>query len=251
VYCHEKLDPFQSPRGTHEEALQPRQTRQGPTPQGVEADAWSPGEQSIPPHFPDAGEQGEIVRLIHELNEAREQQTATSRGRFDYAAIGTVSNVASRLCDKAKPGQTLISPRVLTKVENAVKNEGLDEFELKGSLRAVGRRCSTMPAEAEPKPDPASIDTKPNDIQVDGKRYTKVAGLTWVETTKPDSFADVSVGPTELQAKDFTYSLVAEAGPPNRTEAATTVCTATVRPSRSVRQLGDRALRVQRLVIAA
>ncbi|MFZ0982426.1 MAG: GAF domain-containing protein, partial [Pseudolabrys sp.] len=34
-------------------------------------------------------------------------------GRFDYAAIGTVSNVASRLCDEAKPGQILISPRVL------------------------------------------------------------------------------------------------------------------------------------------
>ena len=32
-------------------------------------------------------------------------------GRFDYAAIGTVSNVASRLYDEAKPGQILISPR--------------------------------------------------------------------------------------------------------------------------------------------
>jgi adenylate cyclase len=40
-------------------------------------------------------------------------------GRFDYAAIGTVSNVASRLCDEAKPGQILISSRVLTKVEDA------------------------------------------------------------------------------------------------------------------------------------
>ena len=30
-------------------------------------------------------------------------------GRFDYAAIGTVSNVASRLCDEAKPGQILIN----------------------------------------------------------------------------------------------------------------------------------------------
>jgi class 3 adenylate cyclase len=39
-------------------------------------------------------------------------------GRFDYAAIGTVSNVASRLCDEAKPGQILISPRVLMKVEH-------------------------------------------------------------------------------------------------------------------------------------
>ena len=38
-------------------------------------------------------------------------------GRFDYAAIGTVSNVASRLCDEAKPGQILVSPRVLMAVE--------------------------------------------------------------------------------------------------------------------------------------
>jgi class 3 adenylate cyclase len=44
-------------------------------------------------------------------------------GRFDYAAIGTVSNVASRLCDEAKPGQILISPRVLVAVEKAVKVE--------------------------------------------------------------------------------------------------------------------------------
>jgi hypothetical protein len=48
-------------------------------------------------------------------------------------------------------------------------------------------------------PGPAGINTN---IQVGGKQYTKVAGLTWVESTKPDSFADVSVGPNELQSKD-------------------------------------------------
>ena len=58
-------------------------------------------------------------------------------GRFDYAAIGTVSNVASRLCDEAKPGQILISPRVLTKVENAVNVEPVGEFELKGIRRPL------------------------------------------------------------------------------------------------------------------
>jgi class 3 adenylate cyclase len=58
-------------------------------------------------------------------------------GRFDYAAIGTVSNVASRLCDEAKPGQILISPRVLTKVENAVKAEPVGEFALKGIRRPL------------------------------------------------------------------------------------------------------------------
>jgi adenylate cyclase len=53
-------------------------------------------------------------------------------GRFDYAAIGTVSNVASRLCDEAKPGQILISPRVFMAVEDAVTVEPVGEFTLKG-----------------------------------------------------------------------------------------------------------------------
>ena len=71
-------------------------------------------------------------------------------GRFDYAAIGTVSNVASRLCDEAKPGQILISARVLMKVENAVNVEPAGEFELKGISRplaaynVVGAVASTV-----------------------------------------------------------------------------------------------------------
>jgi class 3 adenylate cyclase len=58
-------------------------------------------------------------------------------GRFDYAAIGTVSNVASRLCDEAKPGQILISPRVLMAVEDAIKVEPVGEFALKGIRRPL------------------------------------------------------------------------------------------------------------------
>jgi adenylate cyclase len=58
-------------------------------------------------------------------------------GRFDYAAIGTVSNVASRLCDEAKPGQILISPRVLMAVENDVTVEPVGEFTLKGIRRPM------------------------------------------------------------------------------------------------------------------
>jgi class 3 adenylate cyclase len=63
--------------------------------------------------------------------------TISFEGRFDYAAIGTVSNVASRLCDEAKPGQILISPRVLTKVEDAVTVEPVGEFALKGIRRPL------------------------------------------------------------------------------------------------------------------
>ena len=57
-------------------------------------------------------------------------------------------------------------------------------------------------------PDPASLNPKPSDIQVGGKQYTKAAGLTWVESgqstnsSQSSAFADVSVGPTELQSKD-------------------------------------------------
>jgi class 3 adenylate cyclase len=58
-------------------------------------------------------------------------------GRRDYAAIGTVSNVASRLCDEAKPGQILISPRVRQAVEKAVMVEPVAEFTLKGIRRPM------------------------------------------------------------------------------------------------------------------
>ena len=76
---------------------------------------------------------------------------------------------------------------------------------------------AAKPVEPDPTPappDPASI--APSDIQVGGKQYTKVAGLTWVEreSTKPDSFADVSVGPNDLQSKDQPTPL-----PPKTAEA--------------------------------
>ena len=58
-------------------------------------------------------------------------------GRFDYAAVGTVSNIASRLCDEAKPGQILISPRVLMAVEDTVKVELVGELTLKGIQRPM------------------------------------------------------------------------------------------------------------------
>jgi class 3 adenylate cyclase/putative methionine-R-sulfoxide reductase with GAF domain len=58
-------------------------------------------------------------------------------GRRDYAAIGTVSNVASRLCDEAKPRQILISPRVRQAVDEAVTVEPVGEFTLKGIRRPM------------------------------------------------------------------------------------------------------------------
>jgi class 3 adenylate cyclase len=58
-------------------------------------------------------------------------------GRYDYGALGPVTNLASRLSTKAGPGQTLISQRVYATVEEAVEAEPVGELELKGFGRPV------------------------------------------------------------------------------------------------------------------
>jgi len=56
-------------------------------------------------------------------------------GRFDYAAIGTVTNLASRLCNEAQTEQILISQRVFGAVEEMVDVEPMGELALKGLNR--------------------------------------------------------------------------------------------------------------------
>ncbi len=48
-----------------------------------------------------------------------------------------MSNVASRLCDEAQPGQILISPRVLLSIENVMRVEEIGNFNLKGLRRPI------------------------------------------------------------------------------------------------------------------
>jgi adenylate cyclase len=58
-------------------------------------------------------------------------------GRYDYAALGTVNNLAARLGSQAEAGQTLVSQRVFAAVEDAVEAEAVGELELKGFGRPV------------------------------------------------------------------------------------------------------------------
>jgi adenylate cyclase len=58
-------------------------------------------------------------------------------GRVDYGAIGTVTNLASRLCGEAKPGQILIPQRLLGSVESLAEAESVGELHLKGFHRPV------------------------------------------------------------------------------------------------------------------
>lgn len=58
-------------------------------------------------------------------------------GRYDYGAVGSVLNLASRLCDAAEPGQIVVSQRVLAEVEELVNAQSLGGLELKGFGRPV------------------------------------------------------------------------------------------------------------------
>jgi class 3 adenylate cyclase len=52
--------------------------------------------------------------------------------RLEYAAIGSVTNLASRLCDEAKANQIVVSRRVYGMVEQFVEAAPLDDLQLKG-----------------------------------------------------------------------------------------------------------------------
>jgi len=57
--------------------------------------------------------------------------------RMDYTAIGTVTNLAARLCGEAKDRQILISRRVATAVRDAVSLEEMGDLSLKGLSQPV------------------------------------------------------------------------------------------------------------------
>jgi len=58
-------------------------------------------------------------------------------GRWDYGAIGTVTNLAARLCGEAQPGQILVAQRLLATAEGLVETEPVGDLALKGFQRPV------------------------------------------------------------------------------------------------------------------
>ncbi len=57
--------------------------------------------------------------------------------RLEYAAVGSVTNLASRLCDEAKAGQIVVSQRVFAMVEPLVEARPIEALDLKGFHRPV------------------------------------------------------------------------------------------------------------------
>ncbi len=58
-------------------------------------------------------------------------------GRFDYGAIGAVTNLASRLAAEARGGQILLSPRAYAPIEDLVEVELVGELSLRGLARPI------------------------------------------------------------------------------------------------------------------
>ena len=84
-------------------------------------------------------------------------------GRFDYTAIGNVTNLAARLCAEAGPGQILISQRVYAAAEELVTAEPVGELDAARLLapraglqrarprRGAGRRHEPRPSTSDPR----------------------------------------------------------------------------------------------------
>ena len=58
-------------------------------------------------------------------------------GRWDYACIGSVTNLAARLCSEAKGGQILTNQKTLARIEDTIQAEPLGEVTLKGIAQPV------------------------------------------------------------------------------------------------------------------
>src|SRR5207244_568877 len=58
-------------------------------------------------------------------------------GRYDYGAVGSVLNLASRLCDQAATGEILVSERVLAEIDPLVEAEPAGALTLKGFPKPV------------------------------------------------------------------------------------------------------------------
>ena len=73
-------------------------------------------------------------------------------GRFEYGPVGSVVNLASRLCDEATGGQILLDPRAYSEVEGTFAVEPIEPLSLKGFRKPV----SAFNVVAE-RTDPASL----------------------------------------------------------------------------------------------
>jgi adenylate cyclase len=81
-------------------------------------------------------------------------------GRFEYGAVGSVLNLASRLSDEAGPGQILMSARALASAEHSIDAERVPDLKVKGFAKPV-MAFSVKRMKAKPPGEPAPEETTP------------------------------------------------------------------------------------------
>ena len=87
-------------------------------------------------------------------------------GRWDYGAIGTVTNLAARLCAEAMPGQILVSTRVLADTEDHVEAEPVGELQLKGFSKPV-RAFQVIRLRADAGTERSRLPTAYGEVTID------------------------------------------------------------------------------------
>jgi adenylate cyclase len=84
-------------------------------------------------------------------------------GRYDYGAVGSVMNLAARLCDEAGTAQILVSQRVFAEVEHLVEAEPAGERTLKGFAKPVSTFSIVgLTSDASPPEAPKSLEKNQN-----------------------------------------------------------------------------------------
>ena len=81
--------------------------------------------------------------------------------RSGYTAIGTVCNLAARLCAEAKDGQILVSSRVAEAVKAVARLEDLGNLELRGLRRPVAAFNVAQSSAADARPNLTVVASEP------------------------------------------------------------------------------------------
>jgi class 3 adenylate cyclase len=119
-------------------------------------------------------------------------------GRFEYGAVGSVLNLASRLSDEAGPGQILMSARAFAAADGRVDGERIADLKLKGFAKPVMAYSVTRlkPAGRSlvPPLDPDATDDAPASIGESSDRRADGPAVASdgrsAETSQPEDVAD-------------------------------------------------------------
>ena len=107
---------------------------------------------------------------------------------MDYTAIGTVTNVAARLCGEAKDGQILVGQRVAAAVEGVMLVKEIGDLTLKGLSRPIS--VFNVMGQSEIR-----LSTSPVVIRGDKARATLQRLLAnWIGARSPERRSDAIAG---------------------------------------------------------